>query len=86
LFLKVYLPSSIHSQQHCTVKSEFGYFAGGCFTDCPTLVHSPATGGRQFKKQHQVQNAEDGAVDVAVDVLQESDEIHRVDFLDYSPI
>jgi hypothetical protein len=30
--------------------------------------------------QHQVQNADDGAVDVAVDVLQESDEIHRVDF------
>jgi hypothetical protein len=59
---------------------------GGCFTDCPTLVHSPATGDRQFNKQHQVKNAEDGAVHVAVDVLQESDEIHRVDFLDYSQI
>jgi len=30
----------------------------------------PATGDRQFKKQYQVQKAEDGAVDVAVDVLQ----------------
>jgi hypothetical protein len=68
------------------VKSEFGYFAHGCFTDRPTLVNAPAIGGRQFKKQHRVQKAEDGAVDVAVDVLQESDEIHRVDFLDYSQI
>jgi hypothetical protein len=71
LFLEVDFPSSIHSQQHCR-KSEFGYFADGCFTDRPSLVHSPATGDRQFNKQHQVQNAEDGAVDVAVDVLQES--------------
>jgi len=39
---------------------------GGCCTDRPTLVNSPATGGRQFKKQHQVQKAEDGAVDVAL--------------------
>jgi hypothetical protein len=30
----------------------------------------PATGDRQFKKQHQAQKAEDGAVDVAVEVLQ----------------
>jgi len=30
----------------------------------------PATGDRQFKKQHRVQKAEDGAVDVAVDVLK----------------
>ena len=69
--LEVYFPS-IHSQQHCSVKSGFGYFADGCFTDRPTLVNSQATGGRQFNKQHQVQNAEDGAVDVAVDVLQKS--------------
>jgi hypothetical protein len=75
------LPSSIYTQQHCSVKGEFCYFGDGCFTDRPSLVNSPATGGRQFKKQHQVQKAEDGAVDVAVDVLQESDEIHRVDFL-----
>ena len=86
MFLEVDFPSSIHSQQRCSVKSEFGYFADGCFTDRPSLVNSSATGGRQFKKQHQVQNAEDGAVDVAVNVLQESDEIHRVDFLDYSQI
>jgi len=52
------------TKEHWGVKSEFGYFAGGCFTDRPTLVHSSATGGRQFKKQHQVQKAEDGAVDV----------------------
>jgi len=32
----------------------------------------PATGDRQFKKQHRIQKAEDGAVDVAVDVLQKS--------------
>jgi hypothetical protein len=64
LFLEVDFPSSIHSQQHCSVKSEFDYFAGGCFTNRPTLVHSSATGGRQFKKQHQVQKAEDSAVDV----------------------
>jgi hypothetical protein len=32
----------------------------------------PATGDRQFNKQHQVEKAEDGAVDVAVDVLQKS--------------
>jgi hypothetical protein len=67
--LEVYLPS-IHTQQHCSGKSEFGYFADGCFTNRPTLVNSPATGDRQFKKQHQVQNAEDVAI--AVDVLQKS--------------
>jgi hypothetical protein len=55
-----------------TIKSEFGYFTDGCFTDRPTLVHTPATGDRQFNKQHQVQNAEDGAINVAVDVLQKS--------------
>jgi len=37
LFLEVDFPSSIHSQQQCSVKTEFGYFAGGCFTDRPTL-------------------------------------------------
>jgi hypothetical protein len=63
-------PSSIHSQQHCRVKTEFGYFATGCFTDCPSLVYFPSTGGHQFKKQHQVEKAEYGAVNVAVDVLQ----------------
>jgi len=62
--LEVDLPSSIHTQQHCSVKSEFDYFADGCFTDRPSLVHSPATGGCQFNKQHQVQTAEDGAEDV----------------------
>jgi len=70
LFLEGDLPSSIHSQQRCSVKTEFGYFAGGCFVHRPTLVQSPAIGGRQFNKQHQVENADDGAVDVAVDVLQ----------------
>jgi hypothetical protein len=72
LFLEVDFPSSIHSQQQCSVKTEFGYFAGGCFTDRPTLVHSPATGDCKFNKQHQVQNADDGAVDFAVNVLQKS--------------
>jgi hypothetical protein len=67
--LEVYLPS-IHTQQHCSVKSEFGYFAGCCFADRPTLVNSPATGDREFNKQQQVQNAEDVAI--AVDVLQKS--------------
>jgi hypothetical protein len=62
---------SIHTQQYCSVKSKFSYFADGCFTD-RSLVNSQATGGRQFKKQHQVQNAEDGAVDVAVDVMKKS--------------
>jgi len=71
LFLKVYLPS-IHTQQHFSVKSGFDYFAGSCFTDRPTLVSSPSIGARQFNKQHQVQKAEDGAVNVAVDVLQKS--------------
>jgi hypothetical protein len=70
--LEGYLPSSIHRQQHSSVKSEFDYFAGGCFTDHPTLVHSPATGDCKFNKQHQVQNAEDGAINVAVDILQKS--------------
>jgi hypothetical protein len=65
VFLAVSIANSI-------VKSEFGYFADGCFTDRPTPLDSPATDGRQFKKQHQVQNADDGAVDVAVDVLQKS--------------
>jgi hypothetical protein len=37
LFLEGDLPSSIHTQQHCSVKSEFGYFVDGCFTDRPTL-------------------------------------------------
>lgn len=63
-------PPLPRTKQHCSVKSEFGYFAGACFADRPSLVHSPATGDRQFKKQHQVQNAENSAVDVAVDVLQ----------------
>jgi len=61
LFIEVYL-LSIYAQQHCGVKSELGYFADGCFTDLPSPVHS--TGDRQFNKQHQVQKAEDGAVDV----------------------
>jgi hypothetical protein len=69
--LEVDLPS-IHTQQHCSVKSEFGYFAGCCFADRPTLVNSQATGDRQFKKQHQVQKAEDGAINVAVNVLKKS--------------
>jgi hypothetical protein len=68
--LEVNLPSSIYTQQHCSIKSEFDYFVGGCFADRPSLVHSPTTGGCQFNKQHQVQNADDGAVDV--DVLQKS--------------
>jgi hypothetical protein len=38
--------------------------AAGCFTDRPTPVNSSATGGRQFKKEHQVQKADDAAVDV----------------------
>jgi hypothetical protein len=70
--LEADFPSSIDSQQHCSVKSGFGYFADGCFIDRPSLVHFPATGGRQFNKQHQAQNAEYGAVDVAVDVMQKS--------------
>jgi hypothetical protein len=69
LFLEIDFPS-IHSQQHCSVKSEFGYFATDCFTHRLSLVHSPTTSDRKFNKQHQVQNADDGAVDVAVDVLQ----------------
>jgi hypothetical protein len=36
--------------------------ADGCFTDSPTPVDSSATGGRQFKKEHQVQKADDAAV------------------------
>jgi hypothetical protein len=67
LFLEGDLPSSIHSQQHFSVKSEFGYFV-----DRPTLVHSSATADRQFKKQHRVPNAEDGAINVAVNVLKKS--------------
>jgi len=38
LFLEIDFPS-IHSQQHCNVKSEFDYFADGGFTDRPTLVY-----------------------------------------------
>lgn len=72
-------------KQHCSVKTKFGYFAGGCFTDRPALVNSPATADRQLNEQHQVQEVEDAAEDVAVGVLQKSDEIHRVDFFDYSP-
>jgi hypothetical protein len=66
--LEVDLPSSIYTQQHCSVKSEFDYFVGGCFTARPSPVHSPTTRSRQFNKQHQVQKAEDGAINVAVDV------------------
>ena len=72
MFLEVYLPSSIHTQQHCSVKSEFGYFADGCFTDRPSLVDFLATGRRQFNKQYRIQKVEDGAIDVAVDVLKKS--------------
>jgi hypothetical protein len=32
----------------------------------------PATGGRQFNKQYRIQKVEDGAIDVAVDVLKKS--------------
>jgi hypothetical protein len=71
VFIEVYL-LSIHAQEHCGVKSEFGYFADGCFTDLPSPIHSTATGGRQFKKQHRVHNAEDGAINVAVDVVKKS--------------
>jgi hypothetical protein len=70
--LEVDLSNSIYTQQHCSVKSEFDYFADGCFTDRPSLIHSATTGGRQFKKQHQLQNAEDGAINVAVDVMKKS--------------
>jgi hypothetical protein len=72
VFLEVDFPSSIHSQQHCRVKTEFGYFATGCFTHRPTPVNSPATGERQFNKQYQVQKGEDGAVDVVVEALAKS--------------
>jgi hypothetical protein len=70
LFVEGDLPNSIHSPQHCSVKSEFGYFADGCFTDRPSLVDSLPTGGRQFNKQYRIQKVEDGAIDVAVDALQ----------------
>jgi hypothetical protein len=48
IFLAVSIANSI-------VKNEFGYFADGCFTDRPSLVHFPATGDRQFKKQYRIQ-------------------------------
>jgi|GEM_PF-4574424 hypothetical protein len=38
--------------------------AGGCFTNSPTPVDSSARGGSQFKKEQQVQKADDAAVDV----------------------
>jgi hypothetical protein len=38
-----------------------------------------------LNEQHQIQEDSDAAEDVAVDILQESDEIHRVDFFNYSP-
>jgi hypothetical protein len=41
LFLEVDFPSSIHSQQQCSVKTEFGYFAGGCFTDDRPTLYIP---------------------------------------------
>jgi hypothetical protein len=70
--LEVDISSSI--QQRCSVKNEFDYFAGGCFTDRPTPLDYPATGDRQFnkQKQYQVQKAEDGTINVAVDVLKKS--------------
>ena len=49
-------------------------------------MDSMATGDYQLNEQHQIKEDSDAAEDVAVDVLQESDEIHRVDFLDYSQI
>jgi hypothetical protein len=73
------------TEKHCSVKTEFGYFACGGFTDCPASVDSPATADRQSNEQHQIQEVEDAAEDVAVDILQKSDEIHRVDFFNYSP-
>src|SRR6476661_10457308 len=75
-------PPLPRTKQHCSVKSEFGYFATGCFTDRPTPVHSPATADRQSNEQHQIKEDSDAAEDVAVDILQKSDEIHRVDFLE----
>src|SRR6476661_10734840 len=74
-------PPLPRTKQHCSVKSEFGYFATGCFTDRPTPVHSPATAYRQSNEQHQIKEDSDAAEYVAVDILQKSDEIHRVDFL-----
>ena len=62
------------------------YFTAGCSTDRPALPRSTEAGDRQFNQQHQIQEAKDAAEDVAVDILQESDEIHRVDFLNYSQI
>lgn len=40
-----------------------------------------ATGDYQLNEQHQIKEDSDAAEDVAVDVLQKGDEIHRVDFL-----
>ncbi|MEG4585419.1 hypothetical protein QUA54_09400 [Microcoleus sp. MOSTC5] len=44
-------------------------------------MDSMATGDYQLNEQHQIKEDSDAAEDVAVDILQESDEIHRVDFL-----
>ena len=41
-----------------------------------------ATGDYQLNEQHQIKEDSDAAEDVAVDILQKSDEIHRVDFLE----
>jgi hypothetical protein len=38
-----------------------------------------------LNEEHQIQEDSDAAEDVAIDILQESDEIHRVDFFNYFP-
>lgn len=59
-------------KQHCSVQTEFGYFAGGCFAGQETQSHPQYEGDGQFNQQHQIQEAEDGAEDVAAGVLQKS--------------
>ena len=78
-------PPLPRTEKHCSVKTEFGYFAGGGFADCPAPPDSPATTYCQLNEQHQIQEVEDGAEDIVVGVLQKSDEIHRVDFFNYFP-
>lgn len=61
-------PPLPRTKQHCSVKSEFGYFAGGCFAQPKALPQPAGASDRQFDCQHEVQEV--GGI--GEEVVQES--------------